>query len=153
MPNKLITPSDLLVTDEGSQEDLRTRVNKLQSAARVLEQSIRAQQQVAASVENQPELYPVAIRVVEGLMDSHGQTLLQAALLDLQSLLGNELQVAMFLSQMAVKIRQEAQNQRQLIEQAQATAQTPDETTGTSVAKDEENAEATTADESDERVH
>lgn len=111
MKSSLITPSDLLTSS--NDDDLRTHVLKLQAAARVLEQSIKAQRDVANSVENQPDLYAVAVRVVEGLMDSYAQTVLQSALLDLQSLLGGELQVAMFLTQMANQIRVNAAQQAQ----------------------------------------
>lgn len=118
MKTNLLTPEQLLTQSvEGSSEDLHTRVAKLKSTARVLEQSIAAQQAVVQSMENQPDLYSVAIKIVEGLMDSYASVLLQAATLDLQTLLGSELGVASFLMEMASKLRN-----NMVLQQAQAAA-------------------------------
>lgn len=168
MKNQLVTPDQLLSREANSQEDLQTQVAKLKSAMQVLEQSIAAQRQVAQSVEDKPDLYPVAIRVIEGLTESYGELALHAGLLDLQSLLGTELQVAIFLNTMAQQIRQNNQNQIARAEamqqqqqadnlgdgavDAQYTPAQPD--AGTSVASEENSDEENQpAKEPEESVH
>lgn len=133
MKNNLLTPADLLVASDG-QDALPTQVAKLLAAAQVLQQSIVAQQVVVNQFENQPELYAMAVKVVEGLVSAYGSTLLQASLLDLQIVLGSELAVARYLSQTTAQIKQQATQQRLITErQSDAPAVVPD-VNGTPVA-------------------
>jgi len=102
MKSNLLTPDDL---NQREQNDPREMLSRMQSTYLVLEQSIAAQAEVARRLENQPDQYAVAVKVVEGLQDSYAETRMNAAVLDLEILLNGKLQVAGFLERMAQQIR------------------------------------------------
>jgi len=110
MKQRLIRPEELVAREDDSRSDMQDRLLKLQATAKVLEQSIMAQTEVARQMESIPEHYEIALRVVEGIRDGYGETRLEAAVLDLKLLLGGDLQVASFLERMANEIRAQQAN-------------------------------------------
>jgi hypothetical protein len=167
MPQKrLPRPEDLIAVSEASQESPQERHVKMQNNLRVLEQSIQAQVGVAQSFESNPAQYAQAIRFVEGMRDTYGELRLEAAVLDLEILLGGKLQVAGFLEGMAQQLR--APQTSSVPPDGTAQPQTAPQNTdavppavephsGTSVAggesKSEEDTPSTPADEPEETVN